>query len=96
MNRTEVQSFKTFSRNEHVLKCSVINDVLRKRLNFWEETIWYWCTPIVESTIMLRESSPGETSVMRLRLEGYKKAIRGHKKTHYEYALAKQICTSWK
>ena len=29
---------------------------------------------------MLRESSQGETSAMRLRLEGHKKAIRGHKK----------------
>ena len=33
-----------------------------------------------ESTIMLRESSQGETLVMRLRLEGCKKAIRGRKK----------------
>ena len=33
-----------------------------------------------ESTIMLRESSQGESSVMRLTLEGRKKPIRGHKK----------------
>ena len=33
-----------------------------------------------ESTIMLRESSQDESSVMRLRLEGCKKPIRGHKK----------------
>ena len=33
-----------------------------------------------ESTIMLRESSQGESSVMRLRLEGHKKPIRGRKK----------------
>ena len=36
---------------------------------------------------MLRESSQGENSVMRLRLEGRKKPIRGHK--NYEYALVK-------
>ena len=35
-----------------------------------------------ESTIMHRESSQGESSVMRLRPEG-------RKKTHYKYALAK-------
>ena len=34
----------------------------------------------IESTIMLRESSQGENSVMRVRLEGHKKPIRGHKK----------------
>ena len=36
----------------------------------------------VESTIMLREreSSQGESSVLRLRLEGRKKPIRGCKK----------------
>ena len=34
-----------------------------------------------ESTIMLRESSQGESSVMTLRLEGHKKPIRGCKKT---------------
>ena len=34
----------------------------------------------VESTIMLMESSQGESSVMRHRLEGCKKPIRGHKK----------------
>ena len=34
-----------------------------------------------ESTIMLRESSQGESSVMRLRLEGHKKPIRGRKKS---------------
>ena len=45
---------------------------------------------------MLRESSQGETSVMRLRLQGHNKAIRGRKKTHYEYALMKQIRISWK
>ena len=42
-----------------------------------------------ESTIMLRERSQGESSVMRLRLEGCKKHIRGHK-THYEYALVSE------
>ena len=36
---------------------------------------------------MFRESSQGESSVMRLRLEG-------RKKTYYEYALAKGICIS--
>ena len=41
-----------------------------------------------ESTIMLRESSQGESSVMRLRLEGRKKPIRGCKKT------ITNICTS--
>ena len=29
---------------------------------------------------MFRESSQGESSVMRLRLESHKKPIRGHKK----------------
>ena len=33
-----------------------------------------------ESRVMLRESFQGESSVMRLRLEGCKKPIRGHKK----------------
>ena len=33
-----------------------------------------------ENTIILRESSQGESSVMRLRLEGCKKPIRGCKK----------------
>ena len=37
---------------------------------------------------MLRETSQGESSVMRVRLEGRKKPIRHHKKNHYEYALA--------
>ena len=36
---------------------------------------------------MLRESSQGESSVMRVRLEGRKKPIRHHK-GNYEYALA--------
>ena len=45
---------------------------------------------------MLRESSQGEISVMRLRLQGRKEPIRGYKKNHYEYALAKQIYISWK
>ena len=30
---------------------------------------------VTESTIMLRESSQGESSVMRVRLEGHKKTI---------------------
>ena len=38
---------------------------------------------------MLRESSQGGSSVMRLRLEGHKKPIKGRKKIHYEYTLAK-------
>ena len=48
----------------------------------------------IESTIMLRESSQGESSVMRLRLEGHKKPITNmHYKSEYilvgsEYALA--------
>ena len=46
--------------------------------------------PQDESTIMLRESSQGESSVMRVRLEGCKK------KTYYKYALVEQICISWK
>ena len=33
-----------------------------------------------EHTIMFRESSQGESSVMRVRLEGHKKPIRGCKK----------------
>ena len=41
-----------------------------------------------ESTIMLRESSQGESSVMRVRLEGIKKPIRAVK-IHYEYTLVK-------
>ena len=42
----------------------------------------------IESTIMLRESSQGESSVMRVRLEGRKKPIRGCKKKTL------RICTS--
>ena len=45
---------------------------------------------------MLRESSQGESLVMRVRLEGRKKPIRGCKKTQYEYTLAKWICISRK
>ena len=32
-----------------------------------------------KSTIMLKESNQGQSSVIRLRLEGHKKPIRGHK-----------------
>ena len=42
---------------------------------------------------MLRESSQGESSVMRAILEGSKKPIRGCKK---KYALVKQINISQK
>ena len=45
---------------------------------------------------MLRESSQGESSVMRVRLEGHKKNPLGVIKTHYKYALAKRIHISWK
>ena len=44
---------------------------------------------------MLRESSQGESSVMRLRLEGHKKPLRVVK-NHYEYALVKRIHISEK
>ena len=63
----------------------------RKAFKWWMKMIHrnriLHCHKSIESTIMLRESSQGESSVMRLRLEGCKKPIRVVKKPL-------QICTS--